>query len=99
MSGYRLSRAADHDIESIANYTLEKWGINQVKSYIGGLVACCHDIARSDHIGRDASEFAENLFRFTYQSHIIFFIRQSNGILIVRVLHKSMDFKRHLGEI
>jgi len=98
MSAYRLSKQADNDIESITEYTLGKWGVAQVKKYVGGLIACFHDIAKNEHIGRDASEFAENLSRFAYQSHIIFFVRDTDAVLIVRVLHRSMDFGRHLEE-
>ena len=31
-----------------------------------------------------------------HQSHMVFYIPDEEGVFIVRVLHKSMDFERHL---
>ena len=45
--------------------------------------------------GRDASELAPNLRRSAYESHIIFYVPEATGVLIVRVLHQRMDFARH----
>lgn len=98
MNAYHLSKEADRDIENIAEYTLEKWGVTQVNKYVGGLIDCFKDIANNDHFGQDASEFAPGLYRFGYESHIIFFVRQEENVLIVRVLHSQMDFRRHLDE-
>lgn len=66
MSGYPLSQEADSDIEGIVEYTPKKWGEAQVKKYIGGLIACCKDIAMKGHIRWDASKFASNLSRLNY---------------------------------
>lgn len=51
MSRYRLSQKADSDIENIVEYTLENWGVSQVKKYIGGLITCFEGIASNDHMG------------------------------------------------
>ncbi|WP_082243393.1 type II toxin-antitoxin system RelE/ParE family toxin [Xenorhabdus bovienii] len=35
---------------------------------------------------------------FPIASHIIFFRVVENGITIVRILHQSMDYRRHIDE-
>ncbi|WP_080717500.1 type II toxin-antitoxin system RelE/ParE family toxin [Xenorhabdus bovienii] len=35
---------------------------------------------------------------FPIASHIIFFRVVENGITIVRILHQSMDYRRHINE-
>jgi toxin ParE1/3/4 len=46
--------------------------------------------------GRKEDELAPGLRRFEYQSHIVFYVPKDKGVRIVRVLHQSMDVKRHL---
>jgi toxin ParE1/3/4 len=47
--------------------------------------------------GRNASlDLAPELRRYEYQSHVVFYMPELRDILIVRVLHKSMDAPRHL---
>lgn len=47
--------------------------------------------------GQVASEVAEKLRRQRCQSHVIFYRPALDGVLIVRVLHASMDFTSHLA--
>ncbi|TRX48497.1 type II toxin-antitoxin system RelE/ParE family toxin [Fulvivirga sp. M361] len=51
---------------------------------------------KNPDIGRDASEFSRSLKRFTYKSHMVFYLNSDPDILIIRVLHHSMDYQRHL---
>jgi toxin ParE1/3/4 len=34
--------------------------------------------------------------KYSVVSHLLFFCTMTNGIEIVRILHQSMDFERHL---
>ena len=46
--------------------------------------------------GRSASELSPDLRRLEYESHVVFYVPMAKGVRIVRVLHQSMDMKRHL---
>lgn len=48
--------------------------------------------------GRSASELSSGLRRLEYQSHVVFYVPRDKGIWIVRVLHQSMDVKRHVKQ-
>ena len=47
-------------------------------------------------MGLGADELADDLRRFMYKSHWIFYVQRIDVIHDVRVLQKNMDFVRHL---
>ena len=96
MPRFRLSSRGEADLAEIADYTIESFGTEQARRYIEGLEVCFRALADKPSDGRDADELAPNLRRLRYQSHMIFYIPDEDGVFIVRVLHKSMDFQRHL---
>ncbi|MCB0501118.1 MAG: type II toxin-antitoxin system RelE/ParE family toxin [Bacteroidetes bacterium] len=96
MAKYELSKKAKSDVEDIADYTIENWGIKQSKEYLVGLYECFEILLDNQSIGRDASEFSSGLHKFTFKSHIIFYQSEGNDILIVRILHHSRDYLSHL---
>jgi len=96
MAEYRLSSQAKADLDEIANYTIEKYGIEQARCYRDGLESCFQTLADTPMIGRSAAAFAPVLRRYEIQSHIVFYRPEEPGAFIVRVLHESRDFPRHL---
>lgn len=95
MPDYRLSTRAAADLEHIANYTIEQFGIEQARRYRNGLEGCFATIALNPLLGRSAEALAPNLRRFEHGSHVVFYMPLSAGVLIVRVLHESMDAPSH----
>ena len=96
MPRFRLSSRAESDLAEIADHTIQSFGIEQAGRYIGGFEVCFQALAANPSDGRAADELTPNLRRFRYQSHMIFYIPDEDGVFIVRILHKSMDFQRHL---
>ena len=96
MGTYKLSKAAATDIEDIFEYGVFHFGLDQAKNYIQTMEQ--HFLLLSDNVGlgREAEELSDGLRRFSYGSHIIFYLPIPKGILVVRVLHQSMDFEQHL---
>ena len=98
MAEYRLSKRAASDLAEIADYTIETFGIEQARHYCDGLDTCFQTIADNPMFGRSASfHDVPELRRYEYQSHVVFYIPEERDVLIVRVLHKSMDAPRHLA--
>lgn len=95
MRSYRLSVRADGDIAEIADYTIKKFGIDQARLYRDGLERSFQLLADDPTRGKSAADFGPNLRRMNYESHVIFFVPERAGILVVRVLHQQMDFQRH----
>lgn len=96
MPEYRLSRRAKTDLADIADYTIKSFGIKQARDYRDALKACFTMLAETPALGRSAEYVEPQLRRFEHKSHVIFYIPEPHGILIVRVLHNSMDVLRHL---
>ncbi len=96
MAHYKLSVDASNDVFEIANFTIEKFGIEQSRRYKHQLEQCLKNLAANPYIGRDASEFSTGLRRFPFKAHTIFYIIDTDGIFVVRILGGMMDYNRHL---
>ena len=64
--------------------------------YLGQLKEAFEVIAEHPHKGRDRTVFGAGLRGYSMAEHVIFFREKGASIEIVRVLHKQMDFNRHL---
>jgi toxin ParE1/3/4 len=96
MADYRLSAEADRDLLEIASYTLETWNEAQVDRYMGGLHDAPLRLARNPRLGTPMDDIRSGYYRRRHRSHMIFYKLATDGILVVRVLHGSMDYTRHL---
>ena len=95
MGVYRLSREAAIDLDGIHEYTTINFGLTQAHSYLTGLHERFGALAQQPMLGRGAGRVARNLRRYEYQSHVVFYIPEDDDVLIVRILHKNMDVRRH----
>jgi|TARA_R110000772_G_scaffold72505_26_gene158253 toxin ParE1/3/4 len=96
MADLRLSRRAASDLAEIADYTIAEFGIDQARRYRDQLHACFQSLLANPALGRSAEEVTPGLRRIRQQAHVVFYRVERDGLLIVRVLHHSMDFERHL---
>lgn len=95
MADYVLSQRADEDLEEIYVYSFREFGEHQADAYLLSLHDCFIALAENPGLGRDQGFILPNVFRFDHESHVIFYTVRDPGIFIVRVLHNSMDTKRH----
>jgi len=93
-----LTNAAVSDLQSIHNYTLQKWGEEQGDSYLDEMWARFEEILSDSKRWR----FREDLFpkcQLAPQGkHVILFRIEGDILQIVRVLHSAMDFSRHIPD-
>jgi toxin ParE1/3/4 len=92
---YRLSRLAERDLEAIYDYTVEHWSVDQANRYIANIRAAIADLVEGSKVGRKRGDLPEGYLVCLVGSHLIIF-RETNLILVVRMLHTSMDAPRHL---
>jgi toxin ParE1/3/4 len=90
MATVRLSRSAKADLLSIGAYTLHTWGPLQAARYLGGLEHCATLLAGNPSLGRACEWIRPGLRRFETGRHVLFYRQQEDGILISRILHRSM---------
>ena len=98
MTQLRYTRRAEADLDSIAAYTLGRWGLDQAQRYLDALIACCESVAADVSRGRVHQPRPEYL-RTELGKHVVFFRRDESGAtLIVRILHQRMLPELHLTE-
>lgn len=93
---YRFTEKAERDLEKIIDYTFQQWGELQVHSYIDGLEAQTQLLADNPNLGVPRKSIFDGLFSFPYESHVLYYVQESDGITIVRVLHHGMEPINHI---
>jgi toxin ParE1/3/4 len=95
VASYRLPERAAADVLEIAAYTADRFGPRQAQRYHAGLERILQAPAKSPGRGRNAPDVGPNMLRYNYESHVVFYRPNPDGVLIVRVLHQAMDAARH----
>ena len=90
MALFRFSRRAEADLLSIGAYTLRTWGEDQTIRYLDDLEACCRMLADNPALGRTCDEVRAGLRRMERGRHVVFYRQDAAGILVSRILHRSM---------
>lgn len=97
MRPYLLTRAARKDFVDIGRFTAEKWGKRQRDKYLKQLDEAFKLLSRQPEIGRDADDIKSGHKKFSQGSHIIFYRAGTESrIVVIRILHDSMDVDQHL---
>ena len=96
MAKCRFTHRAELDLEAIADYTIERFGVEKARSYLVDFKSCFDHLVENPAVGRRVEHLRTGLRRYEHGSHIVFYQVSDGGILIVRVLHYRMDVKRHL---
>ena len=79
----------------IASYTLNAWGVSQMVKYLSAIEQCASLLAENPRLGRPCAPIRSGLRRFEKAAHVIYFRPQPGGILVSRVLHRSMNPLHH----
>jgi toxin ParE1/3/4 len=96
MTGYVLSPRAQADIDEIWNFTADRWGDAQAERYIRDIRRAIETAARNPRRCRACDDVRPGYWKYPAGTHMIFFRLIDGGIDVVRILHQSMDFERHL---
>jgi len=91
-----LTEAALEDLRSVRTYTLEHWGTQQEELYLNSLWEKFEAIRTEPARYRLRNDLFPGCRAAAQGKHVILFRTTQDSLEIVRVLHASMDFKRHL---
>jgi toxin ParE1/3/4 len=85
------------DLAGIHRFTRRHFGARQADKYVAGLWDICRLIEDRHLVGRDEEAVHRGLFSYRVRAHRLFY-RWSveGGLIVVRILHDSMNFKDHL---
>jgi toxin ParE1/3/4 len=96
MAEFRLSPAAESDLDGIFDYTVHNWGLDQAKRYTDDIRDACQRLADAPHRAQRCDHIRTGYRRRTAGKHIIYFKQTPYGIVIVRILHHKMDTQSRL---
>ncbi len=99
MPGFILSTEADSDLREIYKYSFTRYGEQQADRYIGSLEESFRLLAETPLLCRERREFVPSVRIHHHGRHVVIYTEKAQGtILIVRVLHDSMDVESHLSD-
>lgn len=97
MELFQLTNEAKSDLRAIAQFTENRWGKAQRNLYIKQLDDAFKLLSTNVDVGFACDNIRKDYRKFPQGSHIIFYKSDAaSGILIVRILHKNMDFDLHI---
>ena len=96
MADYALSNKADEDLTEIYSFSYHRFGEARADAYLIALEECFSLLAEQPLLGRSIDQIRADYLRYEHASHTIFYKRTTDGILVMRVLHQSMDPGSHL---
>ena len=95
MATFKFTDSAWGDLSDIVDYTVEHWDAAQAVVYIDGLETVARAIAEAPPMGKACEDLHDGLRAFPYESHVLYYLEAPHGIIIIRVLHKSMNTALH----
>jgi len=96
MAEYRLTPAAEGDLEAIWSYTARQWGLDQANRYIDILTSAFSQLAEHPKKAPTCDTIRPGYRRCSVEQHMIYFRITAYGIAIIRVLHDRMEAQRNL---
>lgn len=88
---YRLTPRALNDLDDIADFTIETWGIDQLEKYLRQLNDRFEWLAENPLLGRIRDDIHPGYRSFPEGSHVVFYIIQGEHVDVIGIPHKSMD--------
>lgn len=100
MAEFQFTRKAVEDLDSVWDYTADRWSEEQAEKYYRMLISACRKVADNPLlVGRKYEEVAEGLWGFKTGRHLIFYrIIEEKKVEIVRILHECMELKNKIGK-
>lgn len=92
----RLSAPAKTDLQSIATYTQQEWGLGQKKVYLGLIKKSFNTLSTVGNIGKKRDDIELGLYAYSIKKHTIYFRETEQEFVVLRILHSRMDPERHL---
>ena len=80
----------------IGDYTRREWGAAQRRKYLGHIRDAFRALRDTPGMGAPRDDIGAGLRAHPVQRHVIFYRETKTEVLIVRVLHASMDPGSHL---
>lgn len=93
----KRSVAADEDLLDVYQFTFETYGEAKAESYFAELTRSMVLISESPYMYRERTEFVPPVRIARTGQHLVVYSIEEHFVLVVRVLHSSMDVVEKLS--
>jgi toxin ParE1/3/4 len=90
--------SARRDLSDIWRFTARRWSRKQADRYLTALHQTMTGLRDRELTGRPCDEISAGLLRKTCNRHVIFFRLEPDVMVVVRILHQSVDHAAHLPD-
>ncbi len=94
----RIRPEARRDLRNVWQYTSNAWSAAQADRYVRKLNDAIAELCNRPEQGRACDEISPGLRRRSCERHVIFFRLAAIELIVVRVLHQSMDHIAQLSD-
>lgn len=98
LKGYRLTPAAQVDLDDIWETTVAQWSVDQAEAYLRGLWKTLDVLIFQPKIARERHEIVPPVRLHPYRSHVIIYRIEGDFIEVVRLVHHRRNWIALLGE-
>ncbi len=95
----RTSPEADDDFAQIYVYGLQTFGRRQAEAYAAGLLDAFDHLAIHPRLGRERDDINPPVRLLPYHSHNILYTLLDDEVLVLRVVHSSVDWVRLFSDL
>lgn len=93
MANYKLSNAANADLDAILTYGILNHGERRADTYYEGLVQQFESLVRNPHLYPERTEISPPVRVCPFGVHVIIYTLEDTGtVLIIRVRHGHEDW-------
>lgn len=96
MAEYRLSPAAQRDLDAIFDHGVACWGFAQAIDYTDRIEVACATLAAAPLQAPGCDHIRLGYRRRSVGRHVLYVRQTGYGIAVIRILHQRMDAVRHL---
>jgi toxin ParE1/3/4 len=94
---WRTTDRADEDLAAIAEYGVDRFGLNAALSYIAELEDVFDLLAMHPHMAHEQTGLTVPLRVHPYRSHYICYVVENEDVEILRVLGARQDWRSRFG--
>jgi toxin ParE1/3/4 len=87
---------ARRDIAEIWEYSVEQFGLDKAEAYLRDIQRAAMTVTEDPRRGLACDDIRSGYRKFSVGSDVLFFKMSASRVVIVRILHRRMDFDRHL---
>jgi len=90
------SSVAKQDLTHIWYYSYKNFGEKQADKYVSLLENKINSLQNSPMLGVDCSYIRKKYRKLQIEHHVAFYYINKSEIIITRILHEKMNYKKHL---